>query len=140
VKRFVLLAALVSCGDPKTECATTTTWTALYTDYFGPKSKGTCSGAPGDENNCHLTSSASGAIAGAGFVCGTTKDECYTSFKAVLVPPREGKPHYFEASLRQDPPSGCLCSPMPLRPASAVFQKCDLDRIRSWADKGAPND
>jgi hypothetical protein len=144
VKRFGLALALVfggiGCGDPTANCSTDTAWNALYTDYFGPKSKGTCSGAPGDENNCHLSASSSGAIAGNGFVCGTTKDTCYASFKAVLVPPMAGKEHYFEAALRQDPPTGCLCSPMPLRPAASSFTTCDIDRMRAWANKGAPND
>lgn len=120
-----------------------TTWTDLYRDYFGPGSKGSCSGATGDENNCHLSSSAAGALASNGYVCGPSKDSCFMSFKDVLVPPMRMKAHYFEAVLRQDPPVACppaCVSPMPLRPASAVFCGADLGRIRKWADNGAKND
>jgi hypothetical protein len=128
-----------ACGDGE-KCGEATTWSALYKDYFGPGTKGSCSGAMGDENNCHLNSTASGALASNGYVCGPTKDTCFAPFKDVLVPPNAGKTHYFEAVLRQDPGSGCMCSPMPLRPANAAFTECDLNRIRAWADKGAPND
>jgi hypothetical protein len=129
--------------DMPSICGEGTTWASLYRDYFGPASKGSCSGGTGDENNCHLSASASGALASNGYVCGMTQDSCFMSFKDVLLPPMFSKPHYFESVLRQETaqmcPPACL-SPMPLRPASAVFQTCDLDRIRKWADNGAKND
>jgi hypothetical protein len=124
-------------------CGEGMTWTSLYKDYFGPNSKGSCSGAMGDENNCHLNSMAAGALASNGYVCGMTKDSCWMSFGTVLVPAMSGKAHYFEAVLRQATPPMCppsCLSPMPLRPASAQFSDCDLDRIRKWADNGAKND
>jgi hypothetical protein len=124
-------------------CGEGTTWSSLYKDYFGPTGKGSCSGATGDENNCHLAPTAAGALASNGYTCGATKDTCFTSFKDVLLPPMFGKAHYFEAVLRQETPQMCppaCLSPMPLRPPSAVFVACDLDRIRKWADNGAKND
>jgi hypothetical protein len=127
---------LPDTGNP---CGTEVTWTSLYKDFFGPGSKGSCSGATGDENNCHLKAEAAGALASNGYVCGMTQADCFMTFKSMLVPPMMGKDHYFEVVLRQSgPPTGV--TPMPLRPASAVFSACDLDRIRRWADKGAPND
>lgn len=127
-------------------CGEGMTWASLYRDYFGPSSKGSCSGATGDENNCHLQSSAAGALASNGYVCGSTSDSCFASFKAVLTPAMDlgstHYDHYFDAVLRQETPPMCppaCLSPMPLRPASAIFEKCDLDRIRAWANAGANN-
>ena len=128
---------LAGCGQPE-PCQNPPTWSGIYVDYLGPSSKGTCSGGAGDSTNCHLDATSVGSMASKGFVCGTTKESCYASFKT-LIPPGEGKPHYFEAVLRQNPSSGCLCSPMPLRPATSTFTACDLDRIRKWADQGAPD-
>lgn len=131
--------------DASEDCGTEITWTSLYRDYFGnqnPMSKGKCSGGMGDENNCHLKSDAAGALASNGYVCGMTQTDCYNTFKMVLVPPMNvggtDYAHYFQAVLRQGGNLGV--TPMPLRPASAVFTPCDMARIKKWADNGAKND
>lgn len=48
------------------------TWTDLYTCYFGPTGKANCSAQAG----CHASAN-SPATAISGFVCGTTKEDCW---------------------------------------------------------------
>src|SRR3974390_2430278 len=48
------------------------TFTALYNDYFGPMGKANCTSL----STCHNSASAQGAGT-SGFVCGTSKDECW---------------------------------------------------------------
>jgi hypothetical protein len=129
------------------------TWTSLYRDFFGPTAATTCSGGKGDEMNCHVNSTTAGSVASLDFcktpfICGTTQNDCYNSFKAALIPTdtqgkttAQNKQYFFEIVLRQTsggPPTGV--TPMPFRPGFAVFQPCDLQRIRNWANAGANND
>jgi hypothetical protein len=52
----------------------TATWTALYTDYFGPNTIGHCG-----NSSCHRDS---GSAGGHAFVCGSTKEACFQGLVA----------------------------------------------------------
>jgi hypothetical protein len=49
------------------------TWSALYADFFGPSGVASCTA----QTSCHGAASQVGAQI-SGFVCGTSKDECWS--------------------------------------------------------------
>lgn len=85
---FIVLGSTTSCaeatgsiqgGEPLrdsdevgADSGSTTTWTALYTDFFGPAGTASCSA----QTSCHGTALQSGAQT-SGFVCGVTKTSCF---------------------------------------------------------------
>ena len=123
------------------------TWTELYGCYFGPTGKASCSGL----GWCHGSPSFQG---GGAFLCGTSKDECYTAFTTF------GAQSVVHGWLRPEDPSTCSlpcdmpCNPYPpYVPATGTLTGCDPEdggamytftpedfaRLDDWLGKGAPN-
>src|SRR5579872_3303391 len=141
---FVLVSALSSgcdatgnvqggealIADP---CAATQgghTWTDLYTCYFGPTGKASCSGKSG----CHgITNSSAAAISG--FVCGASKDDCWFGMTHPIyvllgVEPltpcdagaaaADGSCPMLPADASPDAAPICTCYPSPSTPDEAI--------------------
>jgi hypothetical protein len=127
----------------------TVTWTDLYDSYFGPTAPSSCTAVT---NGCHMSLGDLGAQ-GSGYVCGATKDSCWTGMTSSAIP----------ASFSPAVPMGGSTSPMatilykslhPIgvqtggqMPLSAAdggdgyeFTPLDLARIAAWIDQGAAND
>jgi hypothetical protein len=62
------------------------TWTGLYTDYFGPSGQASCTA----QSSCHGDATQSGAQT-SGFVCGSTKEECWQGITQGIPPPPAGQ-------------------------------------------------
>lgn len=126
------------------------TWTALYTDYFGPTGIANCASLP----TCHNSASSSGGMT-SGFVCGTSKDECYMGMTvgimcANAVPPCpivQGTVPQMTGlynNLHKVDANGKASGTMPLNGATItakgyVFMPSDVARISAWISAGAQN-
>jgi hypothetical protein len=64
--------ALTTCSGGGSASGSNTSFSSLYTDFFGPCGGASCSG----QSACHGAADQTGAIL-SGFVCGTTKDACW---------------------------------------------------------------
>jgi hypothetical protein len=65
-----VIAALTECTATGAQCST---WTYLYTCYFGPVGVASCSA----QTECHASAASTGAGESNGFVCGSTSSECW---------------------------------------------------------------
>jgi len=112
--------ALISCGGDAAAGAEPTTFTALYQDFFGPCGQTSCSAL----STCHGSANMVGANI-SGFVCGSTKEQCWEGmtmgippdaggvFPAIITPGlTDPTTTIFYKSLREAPPSpnNPLCS------------------------------
>jgi hypothetical protein len=59
--------------DPCSSPSLGHTWTDLYTCYFGPSGKASCTA----QGICHGAAGQTGALT-SGYICGTTKDSCWS--------------------------------------------------------------
>ena len=126
------------------------TWTALYADYFGPTGLANCSSL----STCHGSAMATGAGT-SGFVCGTSKDECWQGMTVgtncvAAVPPcpivqgKVAETTGLYNNLHKVDATGKQTGTMPLNGATLtakgyVFSPSDVARISAWIAQGAPN-
>jgi hypothetical protein len=123
------------------------TWTDLYSCYFGPNGVASCAAL----GECHVSSASAGAADG--FICGPTKGTCYTGFttfdsdagpvlgaKNVLVNLRSAASpgglmpcNLFEEEFQGQ--SFPECSPTAGR--AYTFTEDDMARIEAWITEGA---
>ena len=114
-----------------------TTWTDLYTCYFGPTGPDSCAGSPG---NCHGTG---GAGAQAAWLCGETSASCYMGMVAYsTLDPPAGKSDPTSSGLYmvlcQVNDAGVMTGVMPeFCPTSAWLYPADMARIAAWIAAGA---
>lgn len=125
---------------PPTHCAegTGATWTDLYRDCFGP-GRANCGGTAG----CHLSSQDTGTSF-SGFLCGSSKDECYAGMVGrdrIVDLSRGTDPTLTRlyTVLRKAPPLPSPARAMP-NDTGFAFTDADLARIRTWIANGAKND
>jgi hypothetical protein len=117
----------------------TVTWTKLYDKFFGPGGKANCALQP----ICHGSASGDGAQA-SGYICGTTRDQCYAGITAQgSIVPTGGATdptttRLYQILRKAPPPDPGLR--MPLQPDTVYFTQSDLDLIAAWIAAGAPND
>jgi hypothetical protein len=150
----------VAGGDPLFDAATplasdagvegAATWTALYTDYFGPTGKANCSSL---STSCHTSTSDTGGGT-SGFLCITSKDSCWQSMTmgtgcdeaGVVMPcpivPTGGTQDPTTTGLYKNLHKTDGTGNMPLYGATAktkgyVFTPTDVARITQWIKEGA---
>lgn len=110
-----------------------TSFTALYTDFFGPGAPASCEGS-----SCHAPGGA-GTFA---FTCGSDRAECATSAASIATstvdkrPTTDFRASKLYANLRKA--SGEI-ERMPLN-SDFVFDEAALARIEAWVKNGAKND
>jgi hypothetical protein len=117
-------------------------WTDLYTCYFGTTGPDSCAGSPG---SCHMSGSDPG---GAVWICGTTAASCYQGMTGYKLPtPTSGSDPtsalLYTVLCKADmtacsQPTDCL---MPLgcpEPPSVQLYPDDMARIAAWISMGAP--
>jgi hypothetical protein len=137
-------ALVVGPPDPCADGGTSSTWTDLYTCYFGPTGKASCSA----QGTCHGDSSQSGALT-SGFVCGTSKDACWQGMTqdtycanaeppCPIVPPG-GSTTFKTTGLYKNLAKVSGGGNMPQN-GSYLFTDADLARIAQWISDGAKND
>jgi hypothetical protein len=123
------MASGVCATEP--EAGTGSTWTELYTDYFGGHGRAACAG----NGSCHGSASEPGTQISGGYECppdgDAGKDTCYTTLTTSTY-----FSNLLQGQLRSVTCSGC---PMPLTPQVYEFSQTDVDRISAWIDAGAPN-
>jgi hypothetical protein len=111
------------------------TWTDLYTCYFGTNGPDSCAGTG---TSCHGDNGA-GTIA---WTCGSTQDSCYTGMTSYSsLDPRTGMANPTMSLLYTvlcGSPSGSGVMPLGC-PSGAVMQSDDFTRIEQWIAAGAPN-
>jgi hypothetical protein len=146
----------VQGGDPITTQGETseggTTWTSLYTDYFSPSGKASCTGP-----DCHALASDFGSGYST-FVCGVSKDSCWQGLvlgqmtDAGALPPilpadaGDITQTTFWYSLHKEAgspvfnnmPCGAPTS-CPANMSLYTFNAADLQRIQQWYEQGALN-
>jgi hypothetical protein len=111
------------------------TWTDLYTCYFGSNAPDSCAGTG---TNCHGDNGAGSAF----WTCGTTKESCYTGMTSYApLDPRAGKAnptmnHLYTVLCGS--PSGSGLMPLGC-PSGTVMLSDDFTRIEQWIMAGAPN-
>jgi hypothetical protein len=155
-----MLTALAACGcsdatgvvrggelllvDPCAAGSTSSSWQDLYTCFFGPTGKASCSA----QGTCHGADGQTGSLS-SGFVCGTSKDACWQGMTqgtcgpssrppCPIVPPggtANFKPTGLYRNLHKTDGSGN----MP-QDGSYAFTPGDLARIAKWITDGAKND
>jgi hypothetical protein len=116
------------------EAGTGSTWTELYTDYFGGEGRAACAGNGG----CHGSASQLGGSVG--YVCppdgDAGKDTCYATLTSYLQD--NGGPSSLVTTFLRS--VTCPTCPMPLEPTQVyTFSQTDVDRISAWIDAGTPN-
>jgi hypothetical protein len=124
-----------------------TTWTDLYTCYFGMSGPDSCAGTGA---SCHATSASAG---GGSWVCGTTQASCYQGMTAYApLDPRSGASnptmnHLYGVLCGSPAGSGGTCQaaggtcgvmPFGCPPGTTLFSD-DFKRIEAWIAAGAPN-
>lgn len=111
------------------------TWASLYTDYFGPTGKASCSGG----SDCHLTATATGAVV-SNLVC-ADKDGCFATFTGAshLVRPATDVSNPSGASIFKELRQAGKTGRMPLK-STFTFSPSDIDQISGWISRGAKND
>lgn len=126
----------------------TVTWTELYDSYFAPTAQASCTAIAGE---CHGGATELGAV-GSGYVCGTTKDSCWSgmmgsalpTFPALLPPGGSTSPTTTVLYKALHPVGVNNAGQMPLNSADGgfgyQFTPLDLARIAAWIDQGALND
>jgi hypothetical protein len=127
----------------------TVTWTDLYDSYFGPTAQASCTAVA---NGCHMSLGDLGAQ-GSGYVCGATKDSCWTGITTSAIPgsfspavPMGGTTSPMATILYKSlHPAGVqTAGQMPLSSADGgagyAFTPLDFARIAAWIDQGAAND
>jgi hypothetical protein len=130
--------------DPCADGGTSSSWTDLYTCFFGPTGKASCSA----QGTCHGDPSQTGALS-SGFVCGTSKDACWQGMtqgtcNASTIPPCPIVPAGGTASFKSTGLYNNLAKVggggnMPQN-GSYLFTQADLARIAQWITDGAKND
>ena len=131
------------------------TWTYLYTCYFGPAGKASCTSL----SSCHGSAAEAGSL-DSGFVCGGNKESCWMSMTqpteadifepVVCLSPTcsQGVTNPTQTTLwtalhQAGPPIGLdnmPCGDSPACPSSAAtytFTTDDLALISSWIQQGA---
>jgi hypothetical protein len=155
--------ALTTCGASGAGGGDST-FTSLYGDFFGPCGRASCSG----QASCHGAASQSGSQI-SGFVCGTTKDECWQGMTQGIAVAAGGFfcPIVCVGTCPQNPTQTCPTDPtqqllwtsihkaqasglnhMPCgdptlcqaAKATYTFTADDLARIQAWIQAGAQND
>jgi hypothetical protein len=132
-------------ADPCVDGGTSSTWTDLYTCFFGPTGRASCS----SQGTCHGDPSQTGALS-SGFVCGTSKDECFkgmsdgTYCSVNTIPPcpivpANGTSSFASTGLYRNLAKVGGGGNMPQN-GSYLFTKADLARIAQWITDGAKND
>jgi hypothetical protein len=127
----------------------TVTWTDLYDSYFGPSAPASCTAVA---NGCHMTLNDLGAQQ-SGYVCGTSKDSCWSGITSSAIP-KSYPPPVPDGGSRT--PTGTVlyqalhpvgvqtAGQMPLTAADGgagyQFTPLDLARIAAWINQGAAND
>jgi|SRR5580700_5809662 hypothetical protein len=127
----------------------TVTWTDLYDSYFGPSAPASCTAVA---NGCHLSLGDLGAQ-GSGYVCGATKDSCWSGITSSAIPnsflppvPMGGSTSPTSTILFKSlhPLNVSTAGQMPLSAADGgagyEFTTLDFARIAAWIDQGAAND
>jgi hypothetical protein len=111
------------------------TFTDLYTDFFGPTGRASCSAS----SICHVPGGEGASVSG--YMCSPDQGSCWTSMTSSIVP--EGGSSspddtILYGALRKAPPTAGS-GPMPL---DSTFEFCpgDLARIKAWIAAGAKND
>jgi hypothetical protein len=134
-------AGALSC-DIGADAGTGTTWTSLYTDFFGPSGAAKCSG----DGTCHGDKTQAGAVSSGGYVCGPDKAACRASLLdpgtgLVQLPHDQADPSLsgLVQELRRRKPDGTVVGLMPKRPA-CIFEQAAIDRVQTWIKNGAPDD
>jgi hypothetical protein len=125
------------------------TWTDLYDSYFGPSAPASCTAVA---NGCHLSLGDLGAQ-GSGYVCGATKDSCWSGITSSAIPmsfsppvPTGGSTSPTATILYKSlhPLNVQTAGQMPLMAPDGgngyEFTALDLARIAAWIDQGAAND
>ncbi|HEY8041650.1 MAG TPA: hypothetical protein VIF15_17715 [Polyangiaceae bacterium] len=121
------------------------TWTDLYTCYFGPTGKASCSA----QAFCHSQPDGTGTQAS--FLCGTSKESCFQGLSALASPVdiltgalRKNGGQATDNLLGNMPcnpsplPDGKISCPAPPDVGRAyTFTQDDLDRISAWIHEGA---
>jgi hypothetical protein len=154
-----LLQSAVSDADVD---ASSATWSALYSAYFGASGAASCSGVTADggtQGVCHNTSTETGAQASS-FVCGSSATTCWQGMTAAgSVVPSGGSSNASEtilySALRKQGGGGlmpCNANIMTLSDGGTsvtcsgsagsayTFTADDLARISAWVQAGAQND
>ncbi len=110
------------------------TWTDLYTCYFGPMGVASCTAF----SVCHVTNGVGGGI----WLCGTDQATCYSGIKTQISGNNAMQTFLYGALHKANPGSGDINN-MPatqdLSGTSYTFTTDDLMRISSWIQGGAPN-
>jgi hypothetical protein len=106
------------------------TWTALYTDYFGPKGAASCTSS----GTCHGDGSQTGARK-SNFICGSTEATCYDGMFAAQLVPIGGASDPSQVNLRFALRTAAGGT-MP-KASGFVFSDSDLARIDAWIRAGA---
>jgi hypothetical protein len=146
-----LAAPTVDCKQTGTACST---WTYLYACYFGPTASGHGGGCSA-QTACHVNAASPGTSA-SGFVCGSTKNDCWQGMTLgenpnlpTLVHTNKAPSQYLYGVLYQDGTDGGVSSNnMPTSsavllsapPVMPGFTKAEMACIKGWVAAGAQND
>jgi hypothetical protein len=136
----LLTAAMLATGAAQLGCGNSTytgtpgpsTWTGLYTDYFGPGAEATCTGAA-----CHTSADQAGPVT-SNFLC-SDKETCYKSMtgNSNLVGPQDIANPSGALLLRAVRTSAGGRMPSS---SSFVFVTEDTTRLEAWIAAGAKDD
>jgi hypothetical protein len=107
-----------------------TTWTEIYTTYFGPTGTANCSRNGG----CHTNTKK-------GFKCGNDKTTCYNGLKTKgLISPGPNAGSSVLGDPNTSPLCGTLGGNMPPQGSGTCLNSAAVQKLDSWLKNGAQND